>query len=159
MSAAGHGLPADASSRHQGAVGAVSKTRRVAGIVYAALTVVVVAFQLALAFGAPWGAYALGGAYPGRLPPVLRVAACFQAAVLVFFAAAVLARAGLAFSGLARASRWLVWLVVVFAAVSSVLNLATPSAGERMLWAPVALVLLASSLLVATGRARRDSAV
>ena len=43
-------------------------------------------------------------------------------------------------------------MVVAFAAVSLVLNLITPSAGERMLWAPVALVLLVCSLLVATGR-------
>jgi hypothetical protein len=33
--------------------------------------------------------------------------------------------------------------------MSFVLNLITPSAGERALWAPVLLLLLASSLVVA----------
>ena len=36
----------------------------VAAIIYAAITVGVVVFQLALAAGAPWGAYAMGGASP-----------------------------------------------------------------------------------------------
>ena len=47
-------------------------------------------------------------------------------------------------------TRRLVWLVVAFAAVSLVLNLITPSAGERAIWAPVAVLLLASSTVVAT---------
>lgn len=34
-----------------------------------------IAFQLALALGAPWGEYAMGGRYPGRFPPGLRLAA------------------------------------------------------------------------------------
>jgi type IV secretory pathway VirB2 component (pilin) len=63
----------------------------------------------------------------------------------------VLARAGIALKGWERVARWMVWVVVAFSAVSLVLNLITPSAGERMLWAPVALVLLVCSLLVATG--------
>lgn len=49
------------------------------------------------------------------------------------------------------ASRWLVWVVVAFGAVSLVLNLIPPSAGERAIWAPVAL-LLASSAIVAVER-------
>jgi hypothetical protein len=126
--------------------------RRIAGIVYAAATVVVAAFQIALALGAPWGAYAMGGAYPGQFPPALRIAALIQAGILIGFAGIVLARAGLALRTWERVSRWMIWVVVGFAALSLVLNLITPSAGERMLWAPVALVLLACSLLVATGR-------
>ena len=125
--------------------------RRVAGIVYAVVSAGVVAFQVALALGAPWGAYAMGGAFPGQFPPALRLAALVQAAVLVLMSGVVLARAGIALRGWFRLSRWLVWVVVAFAAVSLVLNLITPSAGERMIWAPVAFVLLVSSLLVATG--------
>ena len=125
--------------------------RRVAGIVYALVSAGVVAFQIALALGAPWGAYAMGGAFPGQFPPALRLAALVQAAVLVLMSGVVLARAGIALRGWFRLSRWLVWVVVAFAAVSLVLNLITPSAGERMIWTPVAFVLLVSSLLVATG--------
>ncbi len=126
--------------------------RRIAGVVYAVVSVGVAAFQIALALGAPLGSYAMGGAFPGQIPPALRVSALVQAAVLLLLAGVVLARAGVALRGWSRVSRWLVWLVVAFAAVSLVLNLITPSAGERMIWAPVAFVLLVSSVLVATGR-------
>jgi len=126
--------------------------RRSAGIIYTAATAIVVAFQIALALGAPWGSYAMGGAYPGQFPPAMRVAALIQAGILLGFAGIVLARAGIALRAWERVSRWMVWAVVAFAALSLVLNLITPSAGERMLWAPVALVLLVCSLLVATGR-------
>lgn len=123
--------------------------RRVAALLYASVSTGVVVFQLALAAGAPWGAYAMGGAFPGQFPPALRIAALVQAALLVAMAAVVLARTGLILSGWSRVSRWLIWLVVAFAALSLVLNLITPSAGERMIWAPVALLLLASSAVVA----------
>ena len=44
-----------------------------AGRVAAGLFLVVAAFQVALAAGAPWGAAAMGGANPGVLPDELRV--------------------------------------------------------------------------------------
>lgn len=122
---------------------------KVAAILYTTISAGVVAFQIALAFGAPWGSYAMGGAFPGQFPPALRVAAIIQAVVLIGLAAVVLARAGLILPGLFRASRWLVWLVVAFATLSLVLNLITPSAGERAIWAPVAFLLLISSVAAA----------
>ena len=125
--------------------------RRIAGIVYTAATAVVVAFQIALALGAPWGAYAMGGAYPGQFPPALRIAALVQAGILIGLAGIVLARAGIALKSWERVARWMVWVAVAFSAVSLLLNLITPSAGERMLWAPVAFALLVCSLMVATG--------
>jgi hypothetical protein len=130
---------------------------RIAAILYATVSAVVVAFQIALAAGAPWGAYAMGGAFPGQFPPALRIAAMVQAALLAGLALVVLARAGLVLPGWSRVSRWLIWFVVVFAAVSLVLNLITPSAGERALWAPVAFLLLASSAVVAFSRPEESS--
>jgi len=120
-------------------------------ITFAVVTGVVVGFQLALALGAPWGAYAMGGAYPGVFPPALRVAALIQGALLVGAALVVLSRAGLLLRSWARASAWLIWLVVALYAVSFVLNAITPSSGERAIWAPVAAVLLGCSLAVAVG--------
>lgn len=35
----------------------------------------VAAFQLALALGAPWGTYVMGGTFPGSFPPAMRAAA------------------------------------------------------------------------------------
>ena len=122
---------------------------RSAAILYSIVTFFVVAFQTALAAGAPWGAYAMGGAFPGQFPPALRVTAILQALLLAGMAGVVLARAGVALPRWARASRWLIWFVVAFSALSFVLNLITPSAGERALWAPVAFLLLASSAVVA----------
>ena|SRR5689334_17843995 len=124
--------------------------RRAAALLYAVICTGVVAFQIALAAGAPWGAYAMGGAVPGQFPPALRIAALVQAALIVGMAAIVLSRAGLILVGWSRVSHWLVWVVVAVTAVSLVLNLITPSAGEQVLWAPVLLVLLASSVVVAT---------
>ena len=131
---------------------------RVAAIIYAIVSLGVVAFQIALAAGAPWGAYAMGGAFPGQFPPALRAAALVQSAILAVWAAVVLARAGLLLPGWSRASRWLIWVVVAFATVSLILNLLTPSAGERAIWAPIALILLVSSAIVAFSGAARFSA-
>jgi hypothetical protein len=123
--------------------------KRGAALIYAIISAGVVAFQIALAAGAPWGALAMGGAFPGQFPPALRIAALIQAALLVGIAAVVLARAGLILPGWSRVSRWLVWFVVAFAALSLILNLITPSAGERAIWAPTAFLLLISSGIVA----------
>lgn len=131
---------------------------RVAALLYATVSAGVVAFQLALAAGAPWGAYAMGGAFPGQFPPLLRFAALVQAALLVGMAVVVLTRAGWVLGSWARGSRRLIWVVVAFAAVSFVLNLITPSAGERAIWAPVAFLLLSSSVLVARSGTSNRSA-
>jgi hypothetical protein len=121
----------------------------IAAIIYAIVTVGVIVFQIALAAGAPWGAYAMGGASPGQFPPALRIAAIIQAALLAGMAAVILARAGLIMPGWSRASHWLVWIVVALTAFSLVLNLLTSSAGERAIWAPTLSLLLISSLIVA----------
>lgn len=123
---------------------------RRAALLYTTVSTLAIAFQLALAAGAPWGEYAMGGAVKGRFPPALRIAALVQAALIAGMAAVVLARAGLALAGWSQPSRRLVWVVVAFAAVSLVLNLATPSGRERAVWAPAAALLLASSGVVAT---------
>ena len=120
-----------------------------AALLYATVSALAVTFQFALAAGAPWGAYAMGGAVQGRFPPTLRVAALVQAALIAGMAAVVLARAGLVLAEWSQVSRWLVWAVVAFAAVSLALNLITPSARERAIWAPAALLLLTSSAWVA----------
>ena len=130
----------------------------VAAILYAIVTVGVVAFQIALAAGAPWGAYAMGGASPGQFPPALRVAAIVQAALLAGMAAVILARAGLVLPGWSRVSHWLVWIVVALTALSLVFNLITPSAGERAIWAPTLSLLLISSLIVAFSSSSATSA-
>jgi hypothetical protein len=80
--------------------------------------------------------HSICGASPGHFPPALRIAAFVQAGILLGFAGIVLARAGIALKRWERVSRWMVWGAVAVSAVSLVLNLLTPSAGERMLWLP-----------------------
>ena len=123
--------------------------KRAAAYFYSLVTAAVVIFQLALASGAPWGSYAMGGTVSGEYPPALRVAAVVQAIVLVILAGVVLSRAGVLLPRWRRVSRWAIWIAVAFGVVSLFLNLITPSAGERMVWAPVAFLILASSLVVA----------
>ncbi|TLM98324.1 MAG: hypothetical protein FDZ75_02615 [Actinobacteria bacterium] len=129
---------------------------RGAAIAYSAVTAAVVAFQLALAAGVPWGAYAMGGAFPGAFPPALRIAAVVQAILLGAVALVVLARAGVAMCTWERASARLIWAVVALSSVGLVLNLITQSVGERAIWAPVAAVQLGCVLVVAFGARRAD---
>ena len=121
----------------------------VATLAYCAAVVAVAIFQAALALGAPWGRFAMGGAFPGRFPTGMRVAAAAQGVLLLASAGVVLARAGVALPQWAAPSSWLIWVVVAFSALSALLNLITPSPAERRLWAPVAIVMLVSSLTVA----------
>jgi hypothetical protein len=120
-----------------------------AAIVFALATAVVIAFQIGLALGAPWGRYAMGGAYPGRFPARLRIGALIQAILLAALAVVVLADAGLLMPDLSADYPWLIWLAVAFSALSVVLNAITRSAVERRIWLPVAVVMLVSSLVVA----------
>ena len=126
--------------------------KRIAAIAYTVVTVGIIAFQIALALGAPWGAFAMGGAFHGQFPPPLRIAALVQAVILIALAGVVLARAGVALPRWSRASRRWIWVVVAFSGLSLLLNLITPSAGERMIWAPVGFVLLVCSLVMARGK-------
>ncbi len=82
----------------------------------------------------------------------MRAGAFVQAALLVLMTAVVMTRAHLAFSRWHPLARRLIWVVVAFFAVGTVLNTITPSAMERLIWLPVVIALLACSLVVARGR-------
>ncbi len=118
-----------------------------AGVVFGFVALIAIGFQLALAAGAPWGEYAMGGRYPGRFPPRLRVAAVVQGIVIAVLAVIVLTRAGIVRTPLD--APWLIFVVVVFSALSLIVNAISRSPGERRLWVPVAIVMLGSSLVVA----------
>jgi hypothetical protein len=122
----------------------------IAAFIFAFLASFAAIFQFALACGAPWGHLTMGGRFAGRLPMRMRFAAIIQMIVLLGLAASVLVRAHLWYPELNEASRTGVWFSVAVSFVSSLANLATPSKPERRLWAPVTLVMLATSLLVAS---------
>ena len=116
---------------------------------FAFLTLIVVLFQIALAAGMPWGHLAMGGRYPGKFPLNMRVGAIIQGAVMAFLGMIVLSRAGVAFPEFANFSNTLIWVAVAISGISLVMNLITQSKWERILWVPVALLMMVSSLVVA----------
>jgi len=79
----------------------------------------------------------------------MRVAAVVQALIIVMLGAVVLARAGLVLPAWQSATAWAIWIVVAFSGLSFLLNAISPSAGERKVWVPVAVVMLVCSLFVA----------
>jgi hypothetical protein len=122
---------------------------RIAAQIYAALAAVVILFQIALILGAPWGHLTQGGFHPGVLPLQQRLMAAASVVLLAGMAFVVLSHAGV----LARQpwSKVAMWGVVVMGVLSVVMNLATPSAPERMIWAPVTVVMLACAVRVLRG--------
>ena len=116
---------------------------------FAFLSLIVFLFQIALASGAPWGHLAMGGRYPGKFPPNMRVGAIIQGTLIAFLGVVVLSRAGVAFPELSNLSNILIWVAVAISGVSLVLNLITQSKRERVLWAPVGFLMTVSSVVVA----------
>jgi magnesium-transporting ATPase (P-type) len=120
----------------------------VSAIVFAILTGIVIIFQGCLAAGVPWGEASMGGKYPGKYPPKMRVVAIMNMMILSFLVGIVLSRADLLFPQLKSISNIGIWVVVVFFTIGTVLNTITPSKIERI-WAPVALVQCVTSIIVA----------
>ncbi|WP_345713975.1 hypothetical protein [Kineococcus glutinatus] len=110
--------------------------RRRAGAVAATLTAGVACFQLALAAGAPWGRLAWGGVHAGVLPDGYRLASA--ASALTYAALTVVAGTGLLPAAPRRA---VLTGAAALMGVGTVLNLASPSLPERLLWTPVAAAL------------------
>lgn len=69
---------------------------QIAALLFVAASCVVGAFQMALALGAPWGKFTLGGRWRGSLPLAVRLIPLLSVALLAFFCAVVLVRARLA---------------------------------------------------------------
>ncbi|MDO7907744.1 hypothetical protein Q5741_15135 [Paenibacillus sp. JX-17] len=93
----------------------------VSAVAFSILIGIVILFQLALAAGAPWGSYAMGGKFPGKYSPVMRIASIVQAAILSLMALIVLSKTNVilpywhSFAGAAS------WFVVVFSGIALML--------------------------------------
>ncbi|MCK4710762.1 MAG: hypothetical protein KAU21_19265 [Gammaproteobacteria bacterium] len=121
----------------------------IAAYLFSLFTLIVVLFQAALVFGVPWGSLAMGGKYPGKFPPAIRVLTVFQILILICTVFIVLIRAGEIFESFYVFSSKAIWCVVVFSVLGMIMNTITPSKWERIIWLPVTIVLFASSLYVA----------
>lgn len=120
----------------------------VSAIIFTALTGIVIIFQGCLAAGMPWGEASMGGRYPGKYPAKMRIVAVINILILGFIAALVLCEANLMFAQLKPISHIGIWVVVAFFVLGTIMNTITPSKIERI-WAPVALIQLITSLIVA----------
>ena len=119
-------------------------------VVLAAGLVVVVAFQAALTFGAPFGAAALGGTNPGRLPDAVRLVTGFSAVVWLVAALVVLARGGYALVPIPEAvSRVGTWVLVGLLGLGALMQFASSSPWERFGWGPYTLIMFVLSVVLA----------
>ena len=120
----------------------------ISAIAFTVLTGIVIIFQGCLAAGVPWGAASMGGKYPGKYPPKMRVVAVVNILILGFLVAIVLSEADLMFLWLKPISGIGIWVVVAFFVPGTIMNTITPSKIERI-WAPVALLQLITCIIVA----------
>ena len=111
---------------------------------YTAIILGVVALQVALIAGAPWGRLTQGGLYEGALPTWGRAAAGVSIFILIALALSVLSQAGVG----PLWPRWTAWAALAIQAMVTTANWATRSKAERRLWAPITSVMLALMLAV-----------
>lgn len=127
----------------------------VAAFVAVTLLLVIVAFQVALALGAPLGYASWGGRHPGVLPTRLRIASAVAALVvypLIIFA--VLAAAGvIGAEWLPLDPRVLMWGLAVFLGLGAIANFASRSPRERI-WGPVAVAVAVCCAVIAASGAQ-----
>ncbi len=122
---------------------------RTAALVATTVLAGVGVFQVALALGAPLGAFAWGGAGgAGRLPGRLRVASAVAALLYPGLAVVLLGAAGMI---ALTPSRALVGGVAGLFALGTVANAASRSRPERLVMTPVAAVLAIASGWIALG--------
>lgn len=110
-------------------------------------------FQLALLLGAPLGEYTMGGQTKGKLPVQGRIAAGVSIIVLVVMAQALLAihGTGLFVNSPTSLIEVLKWFTFGYAILGFIMNWITRSQKERMVWGPVATVLLVLVALAVFG--------
>ena len=117
-------------------------------IIFTVFTGIVIIFQGCLAAGLPWGEASMGGKYPGKYPPKMRIVAVINMILLGFFTMVVLSEAELLFPILKSISGIGIWVIAVFFLIGTVMNTITPSKIERI-WAPVAAIQFVTSLIIA----------
>ncbi|MCX6139655.1 MAG: hypothetical protein NTX15_02300 [Candidatus Kapabacteria bacterium] len=102
-----------------------------AAFVYTVLTIGVIAFQIALVCGAPWGHLTLGGKFTGALPTKVRAVPVVSAILLAVFTIIVLVRAGLIFPEYQATSRYAIWFPVGYTGLGIVMNSITSAKGRK----------------------------
>jgi hypothetical protein len=125
----------------------------IAAVAFCGLLLGLAILQIALAFGAPLGRFAWGGAHT-RLPIGLRIGSAVSIVMYAIFSAIVLARAGL-LTAIANPSiaRIGIWVLVGYLGLGVVMNGISRSKAERFTMTPLALALCMMACIVALGDA------
>jgi hypothetical protein len=125
---------------------------RLAANVATVLFVVVIILQLLLALGILPITMAWGGQQT-ELTPTWRVSSLVAMVILAFFAYIIRRRAGLIGHQPAGTSiKILSWLVTVYLLFNTVLNLASQSMGEKLLFGPITFVLVVACFIVSIAK-------
>jgi hypothetical protein len=124
---------------------------KIAAVVAALLLAVIIAFQMALALGAPLGKAAWGGQHQGVLPMRLRIFSGVAALVIYpFIVVAILDSAGVIDGDfLPGRSAQLMWLFVGLFTLGGIANLASRSRIERY-WAAVSIAIAICCAVIAS---------
>ena len=112
------------------------ETFEITALFYIFITSIVIVFQLALAFGAPWGEFPQGGRFKGTLPLSGRILAVLSVPILIFMGCSIASAAGLIFEWY----RWTAYVTVGIQGLTAIFNLITPSSKERLVWGPVTTI-------------------
>lgn len=119
-----------------------------AALIFVALLALMVLFQLALAFGAPFGHFAWGGRYR-VLPRRLRIGSLVALPIYAIIAVIVLDRAELIDMLPGSVSTVGTWIVFAYLLLSAGLNAISPSKHERYAAGALSLVLATLCLIIA----------
>jgi hypothetical protein len=127
----------------------VETVAMLAAVLFGALAL----FQVALALGAPWGAFAYGGRAireDGTLPITYRLASAVAAVVLVLFAIVILTRAGvIGTAGDSTLVSVLSWVIVAFLVLNTLSNVSGKHWIERFVFGGITVVLAVLCAIVA----------
>lgn len=129
-------------------------------LIVAALFAVLAFFQIALAFGAPWGAHVYGGRVSnadGTLPRKWRLASGAAAIILLVFGWVMLARGGVVTSDVSETLLTvLAWMVVAYMAINTAMNFASKDRVERWFFGSIsALLVVLCAVVAAAGQAEQ----
>jgi hypothetical protein len=116
------------------------------------ILVILIAFQLALALGAPWGKAAYGGVWEGTLPRGIRInSLVFGVLLYPLVVLYVLDAGGVAEFGFLRAEGIVLWVLACFFVAGTVMNAISRSRIERMMWTAPTATLAICTLVLALG--------
>jgi hypothetical protein len=117
---------------------------QISALIYFAICIVVILFQICLIAGAPWGRLTQGGFNSEKLPKRNRILASFSIFLMLAMGLSIVSAVGY----WPDWPIWTGWIALATTVVSAIMNLLTQSMPERMLWGPITLAMLIFAFIV-----------